>query len=731
MDVQTDYLIMLRALADLPFCVGRKLLIDYLQGNEDNDSIERNNLSLNGSFGSLAYTEEEIGELLEVLISHELVRYTTVSGKKFWKVLEITAKGREELIEPKLVIAEKKQTNFASLLASQIEKVTQQDVVMFTALGKIMNEFTDEQKKAILSPKEKILCIAGAGSGKTTVLTRRIEFLVKYKSVDPRRILAITFTRKARMEMMQRLERIQGMSQVQVETFNSFCEQLLKKHNDVLYDREVRVITYHEKYTIMNKALARIGMSMERATTVYFTLTQRRLKTKEQLASIFMNDCFFIRDYLKLKSCDVKTLAKTSPAARLVFDTCSFIDSYMAEHGLRDFADQLTDTLALFAKNPALLPQYEHILIDEYQDVNSTQIQLVDVLRSPNIFAVGDPRQSIYGWRGSDVRYLLGFREKYPSCQLLMLTENYRSSSAIVTLINQSIKEMGLLDLKSAILCEGKLGEVQLLQFDTEAREFEFVIEKIISSTISRKEIFVLARTNKQLVELSGLLQARRISHVLRSDELRKTVEAQEQDITLATIHAIKGLEAEMVFVIGCTQNNFPCRGTEHPVVEMVKLEEYDKEEEEKRLFYVAMSRAKRILYLSYFGGKHTSYITPAMRQFLDVSEQTQFLTKMNLPLTARKERSSDIFKANPMASASLNSAADDIVTMLKKWRTQKSVVQGVPAYMVLHDATIMELAQKMPITTSDLNEVYGMGDAKIRRYGREILGIVNGGEGI
>jgi len=727
-DVKTDYLIILRAFADLPFSVGKRLLIDYLQGNEGNESIERNNLSLNNSFGSLAYTEEEIGQLMDILLSHDLVRYTTVLGKKFWKVLEITPKGRTELSHPNLTIEVKEKVNFAAGLQAQIDVVTAEDSTLFKALGKVMAEFTDEQKKAIISNNKQILCIAGAGSGKTTVLTKRIEFLIHYKSVDPSQILAITFTRKARAEMMQRLERMPGTSRVQVETFNSFCEQLLKKHNDELYDREVRVITYPEKFVVMNRALTKIGMGMERATTIYFTSTQRRLKTKEQLANIFMNDCFFIRDYLKLKSCDVNTLGKTSPSARLVFDICRYIDSYMAEHGLRDFADQLTDTMALFAKLPSLIPRYDHILIDEYQDVNSTQIQLVDLLGSANIFAVGDPRQSIYGWRGSDIRYLLGFREKYPGSQLLMLAQNYRSSPAIVTLINESIKEMGLFDLKSAVLDSGLAGEVQLLQFNTEAQEFEFVMQKIISSNISRKEIFVLARTNKQLVELSGLLQARRISHVLRSDELRKTVEAAEQDITLATIHAIKGLEAEMVFVIGCTQNNFPCRGTEHPVVEMVKLEEYDKEEEEKRLFYVAMSRAKRILYLSYFGSKHTSYITPTMLGFLDRQEQNQFLTKMNLPLPVeRKDISvSAVFKANPTGSASKNSASAELITMLKQWRTQKSSIQGVPAYMVLHDTTIIDVAQKMPLTLEDLNEVHGMGDAKIKRYGREILGIVN-----
>ena len=729
MDVKTDYLVMLKAFADLPFAVGKRLLIDYLQGNEENDSIERNNLTLNDSFGSLAYTEEEILNLLEIIVSNDLVRSTTVPGKKFWKVLEITAKGREELRSPTSCITEKKQSNFSSSLSSHVEVVTEEEKVLFKALGNIFVECTDEQKKAILSPKEKILCVAGAGSGKTTVLTKRIEFLVRYKSVDPSRILAITFTRKARSEMMHRLKMVSGMAQVQVETFNSFCEKILQKYSTQAYEREVRVITYAEKYQVMNKALAKIGMGMERAISIYFTFAQRKSKTKEQLATIFMNDCFFIRDYLKLKSYDLQQIGKNNPSAKLVFDVCFFIESYMKEHGLRDFADQITDTLALFDKNNTLIPQYEHILIDEYQDVNATQIQLIDMLGAPHLFAVGDPRQSIYGWRGSDIRYMKGFKDKYPSCQILMLTENYRSSPTIVKFINESIKEMGLTDLTSAIKNKEKKGEIELRQFETEQEEFEFVIEKIISSPLPRNEIFVLARTNKQLVELSSLLHARRISHVLRSEELKKTIEASEQDITLATIHAIKGLEAEMVFVIGCTLNNFPCRGTEHPVVELIKIEEYDKEDEEKRLFYVAMSRAKRILYISYFGSKHTSYITPKMRQFLDVTGQETFAKSMNqnIPLKRNIDTVSTIFKTNPIPSPSKNSIANETVLLLKKWRTQKSAMQGVPAYMVMHDTTLFELAQKMPLNVQELGEVYGMGDAKIRRYGKEILEIVNG----
>ncbi len=555
--------------------------------------------------------------MIEHLIYNDLIKYVSLNGKKFIKVIEITDKGKKELKNPTTLksIPKKIETTFTDVFSDKISQVTVGDRLTFEIFGDVLNNFNDEQKKTIISDKKNILCIAGAGSGKTTVLTKRIEFLINYRSVNPKEILAITFTRKARAEMIHRLAKMQNTANVDVETFNSFCEKILKKYNYLLYEKEVRVIDYKERFLIMSKALMSLRISKEYAINSYFSFAQKRSKTPDQLATIFMNDCFFIRDYMKLKTCDIQKMSKELPSAKTVFDICGFIDNYMHSHGLRDFADQLVDTIKLFTKHPEIMPFYSHVFIDEYQDVNFIQIQLIDLLKPQNLFAVGDPRQSIYGWRGSEIRYLLNFHEKYHECELLGLTQNYRSTKKIVNLVNQAIKHMSLPDLTSNIETES---DIRLLRFDNEDAEFEFIIQNILKSKTPRKEIFVLARTNRQLVELSGMMHQRGISHVLRSDELRKTADAKEEDVTLATIHAIKGLEAEQVFVMGCTYTNFPCKASEHPIVEMVKIEEYNKEDEEKRLFYVAMSRAKKNLYLTYSGSKHTPYISDEMIPLFD-----------------------------------------------------------------------------------------------------------------
>jgi superfamily I DNA/RNA helicase len=449
-------------------------------------------------------------------------------------------------------------------------------------------------------------------------------------------------------------------------------------------------------------------MNMNKAVDVYFSEAQRKGKTDEQLANIFRNDCFFIRDYFKFKNKKILESSfetsgiKHEKSVKLVIGVCNYIEAYMRRYGLRDFADQLLDTLRLFEKHEELIPRFDHVLIDEYQDVNSTQIKLVDLLSPENIFCVGDPRQSIYGWRGSDIRYILNFEEKYPNCDIITLTKNYRSTSHIVDLINSSIKSMRLTNLQSSI---GGEKDINLLKFKSEDEEFRFVIQKIVESDIPSNEIFVLARTNRQLSELSQPMKARGIKHVVRSDEIRKNVTARKNEVTLATIHAIKGMEAKMVFVVGCNGINFPCKGSEHPVIEMVKVDEYDKEEEERRLFYVAMSRAKNSLYLTYSGNKSTYFISKNMKKIIEEKEIT-LRQKDNV------ETSMDLSK--------------DVTTRLKEWRRHLSKEQDVPAYIIMSDRTLIDIAQKMPLKSDELEEIHGLGPARIMKYGEELLKVVN-----
>lgn len=711
---ELDYINILKALSEIPFSVGKKLLADFLIGNLSNDSIRKNRLDKLSSFGSLAYSEGEIIQLLDSLMLNWFIATASVQWNKYLKVLELTDRGRAEILSPQLY---KKKLVFNYSHAKT--KITDEDKKIFDAFGLFLSEFNEFQKKAIISKSSHILCIAGAGSGKTTVLTKRIEYLVKYCSVDPKKILAITFTRKARQEMIFRVHNY-GIDDVDIETFNSFCEKLLRKNNQLVYDKQVRVLGYGDKVRTVNKALEKLNLNIEQAISTYFSYQQIRGKTMEQLANIFANDCFFVRDYFKFKNRAISRELfsdiddRHAAAADLMFGVCNYIEAFMKKHGLRDFADQLMDTMWMFENHKDRIPFYEYILIDEYQDVNSTQIKLLDFLDAKNIFAVGDPRQSIFGWRGSDVSHILGFEEKYPQCEMITLTKNYRSSKYIVDLINQSIKKMQLPDLES--VNEGK-HDIKLLDFDSEVEEFNYLVSEIKASRLSRNEIFVLARTNRQLNELSGLMKVNGIKHIRRSDEMKSSlgVLPKEDEITLATIHAIKGMEAELVFLIGATSQNFPCKGSEHPVIEMITVEEYDKEEEERRLFYVGMSRAKNSLRITYSGSKPSYFLSNEMMDVIKANKEPVELSKR-----------SEVFAAKPykIQKASSNKDAETIVK-LKEWRLELSRMYKIPAFKIITDRTIFDLIEKKPGSLEELNEIYGLGYAKIRKYGEDLLSMI------
>lgn len=622
-DDSLDYLKVLESIKELPFLVGRNLLIDFLIGIDKNKSIKNNKLQFLDNFGVLSnYSEEEINPIIDNLIENRLILIVPGNKNKFLKLLKLTPYGREELRNPRL-FKKKLKGNFIE----RETEISEEDKKIFSELNSFLEKYNDFQKKAIISNKEKILCIAGAGSGKTSVLTKRIEFLVKYKGVKPEKILAITFTRKARQEMSERLSKL-GIN-VYVETFNSFCEKILKKYGNIIYGRQISVINYGNKAMAIVNALNSIGLTMDKAIDKYFSEQQKRNKTKEQLYNIFMNDCFLILDYFKTKNQELYDFSREASLkdidnARMLYKICVYLKNYMNVSGLRDYSDQILDCIKFFKSNKESIPEFEHILVDEYQDVNSMQIELLDLLNPKNIFAVGDPRQSIFGWRGSNIKHILEFEKKFLDCEIVTLTKNYRSNRHIVELMNIAIDEMKLPPLLHNY--DGEK-QIKLINFENELSEFQFVVNEILSSKTEKEEIFVLARTNKQLSELSRLMKEKQILHILRTDEINNLVFEKKGHVTLATIHAIKGLEAKVVFVIGVNELNFPCKASDHPVIEMIKLEEYDKEEEEKRLFYVAISRAKHKLYLTYSGKRPSYFISEEMMKAIGNEGKNGFIS--------------------------------------------------------------------------------------------------------
>lgn len=605
-----EYIKILKAVKELPFNVGKNLLVDFLRGDYSNKSISKNRLDELEMFAEMSWDKGKIMQEIDKLIANGMLELSSSDYNKFVKVIFLTLKGNKEINFPTL-----QEKSLANKVNFSKTEITESDRARFNEFSEFLEKFNDEQKKAIVSESNNLLCVAGAGSGKTTVLTKRIEFLVKYKSVQPEKILAITFTRKARQEMQKRLQ-ILGITDVLVHTFNSFCESILRKNELRIYGRKTGVQSYGDKILAMNMALASMGLDMGNIVSGYYSAKQRKFKTSNQLANGFMNDCFSVMDYFKVTgeeeydfSREVDDSEKNN--AQRIVRINQYLKEHMQTQGLRDFTDQLIDATNFLKEFPSEVPNFEHVLIDEYQDVNAMQIELLKLFKAQNIFAVGDPRQAIFGWRGSDINYILNFNKDFENPETIHLVKNYRSSREIVDFMNDSITGMGLPHLEHHH--EFKDAKVKLVNFENEDSERKFILKEILQGDTDPSEIFVLARTNRQLMELSQVMKQRGINHIVKTDEVRNPKDSATTDVTLATVHAIKGLEARKVFVIGANDLNFPCKASDHPAIEMIKKSDYNREEEERRLFYVAISRAKENLFITYTGKKPTYFISNKM----------------------------------------------------------------------------------------------------------------------
>jgi superfamily I DNA/RNA helicase len=699
MEEDLKYTHILKALMELPFQVGRNLLCDFLLGDYSNKSISKSRLDELDNFDSLDWDRAKLFGEIDRLISNGMIEMVQSDYNRFVKVMSLTIRGRNEITHPTLE---------AKRLGNRVDfgesVVSDKDREMFKEFGDFLSLYNDEQKKAIISGARNLLCVAGAGTGKTTVLTKRIEFLVKYRGVSVDKILAITFTRKARLEMEKRLLEL-GVIGVKVHTFNSFCEGILQRHGAEIYGRPVRVQSYGDKILAMNMAVATMGLDMDAVIDEYFSAGQKKFRMSSQLSNAFMNDCFAVMDYFKVSgkvdydwSRDVDGKDKVN--AGRIYRITKYLREHMETQGLRDYSDQIIDAVKFLKNNESGIPEFEHVLVDEYQDVNAMQIELIGLLNPNNLFAVGDPRQSIFGWRGSDVNYILNFEKEFGNSEIVHLRKNYRSYGGVVDFMNHSIKPMSLPDLEGHLEGEAK---IRIENFANEDAERDFILREIEDKG-DLDNTFVLARTNKILLELSRAMNARGIAHVVRKeDSARQSAVGSEQlvvGVTLATIHAIKGLEAKRVFVIGANEANFPCKATDHPAVEMVKMDDYDREEEERRLFYVAVSRAREELVITHTK-KPTYYI----------SDEMKMLAAGSLPLAACRSRLGDV--------------DDGLVGELKSWRSVVSKERGVSAFVVLSNATIEDIAAAMPKDAAALSRVNGIGPEKLMRYGEKILEIV------
>jgi superfamily I DNA/RNA helicase len=708
---------LLRAFDELQFMLGKVTFITYIKGDL-NPTIEKHNLDEINSYGCLFKEDRDlITSLVEQLIKGE---YLEEAQKGYYKVLQRTPKGLKELFERKFEYKEESAKSHSQLKTNLLkeEEVTDEDRVIFKQFDFFLGKFNSEQKKAIVSQRENILCMAGAGSGKTTVLTKRIEFLTKFRGVKANKVLAITFTKKAKEEMQHRLFEL-GLNEIKVETFNSFAEKQLKKHGSLLYSKPTKVITFRDKIAITRSIMQKNSIHFETIKDQYFTRKQLRERSNDELFFLFIRDVFAILDYFKNKTEEITKFhdLENNPTKKRVAQAMHIIvtklNSELKEKGLRDFSDQIIDCNTLFSHFKNCIPEFEHVLVDEFQDINSPQLDMIKLLHSPNLFAVGDPRQAIYGWRGSEIEYILQFPKTFENTQIIALKTNYRSDPNLVDFFNHSIKEMKLPNLIAGQDKNKEENNIFLIEQASEKVEQIFVLEAIKNSKTKLEEIFILGRTNKVLEKYSELLEQQGIEHSIKVDDSKGAEQrAPVRGVTLATIHSIKGMEAEEVYLVSCNSLSYPNKVQDNFVFDLVKQSDnYNKQDEELRLFYVALSRAKHKLIITYTGNR-SKFINSYMIKYAQVKEQNKSL------FSYAKPKSSSLSSGNSHVLAS----------MLKEWRLEKAqTLGGLPAYMILSNAAIEGLAEVRPSSKGEMYQINGLGESKIAKYGEEILRVING----
>lgn len=354
-----------------------------------------------------------------------------------------------------------------------------------------LDNLNPQQRKAVMHPEGPLLVLAGAGSGKTRVLTYRIAYLIKNQGVDPKNIIAITFTNKAAREMKERIEQIlPGMKNMFVSTFHSACVRFLRRDIDKIgYDRNFIIFDTQDQQVLMKDCLKTLNIDDKKYTPAGVLSYIGR--AKDQLLS--PSKCLD-----KAKNIREETMAR-------LYD---LYQKRLRESNALDFDDIIMKTVELFKEYPQILSYYQnrfhHILVDEYQDTNLAQYDLIRMMtdKHRNLCVVGDDDQSIYSFRGADIRNILEFEQDFKDATVIRLEQNYRSTQNILNAANSLIENNFGRKTKILWTDNGEGHKIKLITLEDEHQEAYFIAreinDKVYKENISYGDIAVLYRTNAQ-----------------------------------------------------------------------------------------------------------------------------------------------------------------------------------------------------------------------------------------
>jgi ATP-dependent DNA helicase UvrD/PcrA len=614
---------------------------------------------------------------------------------------------------------------------------------------RILDGLNPEQQRAAEAVRGPVCILAGAGSGKTTTITRRIAFQVASGAVRSDQILAVTFTDKAAGEMRARLERL-GVAGVEARTFHSAALSQLRRARG---DASGRILS--------TKALLlrQIGNTLpppfrfrpagDLATEVEWA-KNRRLTPQTYRDGLGAHEPPIPEDLMATVFREYERRKQAS--------------------GLIDFEDLLELAVQMYEEDEwalaALRERYTAFTVDEYQDVNLLQQSLLELwlgLRD-DLCAVGDDYQSIYGFTGASPEWLLGLAARFPQATVVRLEENYRSSPQVLALANRLVPKLGGAEKTLRAMRPGG-PEPELRGFDSPEAEGAWVLERVRAlhaEGVPYEAIAVLMRLNARSVDFEELFadaeipfqgaallardgarqllkglrgagfgslaqEVRRVAlqqglvepapdgvgerELVRQADLARLCKLAEEfddgartveqwvewlrarfdhgaqgGVHLLTLHRAKGLEFDAVFLPRVEEKELPCKPAMRVPAQLA---------EERRLLYVGITRARKHLALTWAAGKPSRFL-------LELGVQAA------PPPAARKPR--------------VEEPDDPMYVALKEWRLKRAKADEIPAYVVFHNSTLAEIAARRPSTIAELSSVPGVGPAKLERYGRDVL---------
>ena len=355
----------------------------------------------------------------------------------------------------------------------------------------LVDSLNDRQKEAVVNTDGPMLILAGAGSGKTKVLTTKVAYLIEEKNIDANNILAITFTNKAAKEMKERIFKLEGNSAfyIQISTFHSFGLKILKENCELLgYEKNFTILDSDDSLSIIKKIMKELNIDANKYNP----------KAIKNVISNNKNEIIDPEKYSLYVNTDFDEIA---------LEVYRKYEKSLKINNAVDFDDLLILPLKLFNNNPGVLQKYQekykYVFIDEYQDTNEPQYILSKMISAKykNITVVGDADQAIFTWRGANYKNILNFEKDYKDAKVVLLEENYRSTKTILNAANNVIKNNKVRKEKNLWTQNEEGSKITYYKAFDEKDESNYVvneIKKLIEKGVNPKDICVLYRANAQ-----------------------------------------------------------------------------------------------------------------------------------------------------------------------------------------------------------------------------------------